>query len=253
VLDDVIYMTSVRVRATAQPKWDAFYDDWVHTFVHDVPATRRGARWRVTAGLANGSARLPPDGWPTYLATMEYDRPDRFILSRAWRRRPEWQPRVDSFKPWFPVLEDYATLNLQCVERRQVSDAAAVPGQALLSQIWTIDSARLEEFDAFYGPEVLDGFLSALDGARSVGQYVALLAQLHRYGGPDGQLVIPQRHHIEDEGRLCYVTLCELDSLPTLTAQWETLERLAARLARWDQIIADRQEAFAERILLVEH
>jgi hypothetical protein len=243
-------MTSVRVADAAQTGWDDFYDDWVNVFVREVPATRRGARWRVTSGLAGGAEVLPVAGWPMYLATMEYDRLDQFILSRAWRRRPEWEPRVKSFKPWFPSLQDYATLNLLRVQRVG-SDGPGVP-PAVLSSIWSIDPAQLEGFDAWYESEVVDGFFQRLTGARSTSRYVAMLAQLHRSAGPDGELVIPRRFHFEDGGRLCYVALVELEALPDPAAQRATLAALNERLARWDGALEDRQEAFAERVLLVD-
>jgi hypothetical protein len=126
-------------------------------------------------------------------------------------------------------------------------------GAAVLCGQWTIDPADLPSFDAWYEPAIVRGLDEALPETIAVHRYVALLAQLHRYGGEDGELVIPSRHHVEDGGRLCYVTLVELEGLPDASRQAEVLRAVASGLARWDGVIQDRQEVFAERVRLVEH
>jgi len=79
------------------------------------------------------------------------------------------------------------------------------------------------------------------------------LAQLHRHGGENGELVIPQRHHFEDrQARLVYATFFALARLPDPAMQHELLGDLGARLDTFDEVIADRLEAFAERRLVVE-
>jgi len=86
-----------------------------------------------------------------------------------------------------------------------------------------------------------------------VTRYVASLAQLHRHGGDNGELVIPQRHHFEDrQARLVYATFFALARLPEPAMQHELLGDLGARLDMFDEVIADRLEAFAERRLVVE-
>jgi hypothetical protein len=252
VLADVVYMTSVRVDDATQPAWDAFYDDWVDVFVTQVPATRRGARWRVTAGLFDGQQPLPPRGWPMRLATMEYARLDEFVLSRTWRRAPEWEPRVRSFRPWFPNLQDYATLNLQSIGKRILRDSAEL-GQAVFVSTWTIDPADLTTFDVAYEQSIVPRVLEGLPETIAVHRYVAVLAQLHRYGGADGNLVVPNHHHIEDGKRLCYATLFELANLAEASVQERVLSEVQSRLSSWQQVIADRQDVFAERMLVIEH
>ena len=248
LLDEVLYMTSVRVRQEVDDGWNRFYDEWVQAFTSQVPGTKRGSRWRVTAGLADGVDALPPAGWPTYLAIQEYGRLDEFILSRAWRKEKQWEPRVRSFGPWFKDLEDYATLNLQEIGRP--NGAPGTLPTALLASMWTVDPARLLEFEAWRaaGPERGTARLQPL----AHHHYLATLAQLHRHGGPSGELVIPQRHHFEDGGRLCYVSIWELSSLPSEPDQERILTDLQLGMEAWSDVVADRQDTFAERILAVD-
>jgi hypothetical protein len=249
VLSEVLYMTSVRVRSTVDEAWNRFYDDWVTSFTEEVPGTSRGSRWRVTSGLVDGSERVPVAEWPMYLATEEYNRLDEFVLSRAWRKESYWEPRVRSFDPWFKDLSDYATLNLQKLDRER-GDVGTVPS-AILASIWTVDPASLLEFQRWRseGPE--KRATSALRYL-AVHHYLAALAQLHRHGGASGELVIPQRHHFEDGGRLCYVSIIELEELPTQAHQTTILADLQAGMDEWAGVVADRQDVFAERILVVD-
>lgn len=248
MLNEVLYMTSARVHGEVDEAWNRFYDDWVTTFTRQVPGTLRGSRWRVTAGLVDGQERVPPPGWPTYLAIQEYGRLDEFILSRSWRKEKHWEPRVRSFDPWFKDLEDYATLNLQKLDRERGEPGSLPP--AILASIWTVDPARLVEFEEWRGagPDRL-----AEESLRPIAahRYLAALAQLHRHGGPNGELVIPQRHHFEDGGRLCYVSILELPALPPVDTQDGILAGLQSGMEMWTGVVADRQDAFAERILAV--
>jgi hypothetical protein len=184
-----------------------------------------------------------------YLATEEYNRLDEFVLSRAWRKETYWEPRVRSFAPWFKDLSDYATLNLQKLDRER-GDLGSVPS-AILASTWTVDPTSLLEFQRWRteGPEK-----RATHSLRhlAVHHYLAALAQLHRYGGPSGELVIPQRHHFEDGGRLCYVSIIELEELPTQAHQTAILADLQAGMDEWAGVVADRQDVFAERILVVD-
>lgn len=248
MLDPVLYMTSVRVDREVEPRWNAFYDDWIRTFVAQVPGSRRGTRWSVTAGMVGGALQIPEPERPVYLGLVEYARLDEFVLSRSWRKQAHWEPRVRSFDPWFRHLHDYATFNLIRVE---CSGGGPAPPPALLSCTWTVDPARLQEFEAWQRDR-LQPALGPLLEPTSVHRYLALLAQLHRHGGPQGELVIPQRHHFEDGQRLCYVLIHELSRLPDNETQRAALQLLGAELGHWSDALAHRQEAFAERILLVD-
>lgn len=249
MLNEVLYMTSVRVRFSVDDAWNRFYDDWVTTFTREVPGTLRGSRWRVTSGLVAGEERLPPPGWPTYLALQEYGRLDEFVLSRSWRKQEHWEPRVRSFDPWFGNLEDYATLNLQKLDAQR-GEPGELP-EAILASIWTVDPEKVIEFERWRheGPERM-----ALRSLRPLAahRYLAALAQLHRHGDAAGRLVIPQRHHFEDGGRLCYVTILELKQLPSAREQKAVLTELQRGMEAWSGAVADRQDAFAERILAVD-
>lgn len=64
--------------------------------------------------------------------------------------------------------------------------------------------------------------------------------------------MIPQRHHFEDGGRLCYVSMIELAELPTHAHQTAILADLQAGMDEWAGVVADRQDVFAERILVVD-
>lgn len=246
VLNPVLYLTSVRVDQAVEEAWNAFYDEWIRAAVSQVPHSRRGSRWRVAQGQVDGRLPIPEAERPVYLGIVEYPRLDEFVLSRAWRKQPHWEPRVRSFDPWLPHLHDYATFNLIRVE----SGAGSADAQAMLVCSFTIDPERLQEFEEWQR----DHQLCALShGLNLLGwhRYVALVAQVHRYAGEHGELVVPQRHHLEDGGRLSYVLLFELGHLPDQDTQRETLDRLGAGLDGWAHTLGDRHEAFAERILLV--
>jgi hypothetical protein len=249
MLDEVLYMTSVRVRVEVDDAWNRFYADWVAAFTQQVPGTRRGSRWRVTAGLVAGIEQVPSTQWPMYLAIQEYRRLDEFVLSRSWRKERTWEPRVRSFDPWFKDLQDYATLNLQKLDQER-GDPGGLP-PAILASTWTVEPSGLLEFEEWRatGPE--QTAVHALTPS-ATHHYLAALAQLHRHGGPAGELVIPQRHHFEDGGRLCYMSILELSALPSLADQNALLIDLQSGIERWSGIVADRQDTFAEQILAVD-
>jgi uncharacterized protein YndB with AHSA1/START domain len=247
VIQDVLYMTNVRVAEREAARWDPFYDEWTRVFTEIVPGCSRGSRWRVVSGVSQRED-MPVSGWPAFQAIFEHPRLDAFILSRNYRGLPEWQPRAHMFDPWFRSLRDYATLHLH---KLATSDGRGPLPPALLSTIWTIAEADLEGFERWYDAEVAGGFARVL-GAGSVHRYFATLAHVHRYGDENGKLIIPQRHHFEDGGRLCYVTLFELARVPEPAAQRRALDDLGSLLARWEGVIADRQEAFVERQLVIE-
>ena len=177
-------MTSVRVRGTVDEAWNRFYDDWVTTFTAEVPGTRRGSRWRVTSELVDGNEQVPVREWPMYLAFEEYDRLDEFVLSRSWRKEAYWEPRVRSFDTWFKDLTDYATLNLQKLDRER-GDLGTVP-PAILTSTWTVDPASLLEFQRWRTAGAEERATHALNHL-AVHHYLAALAQLHRHGGPSGE------------------------------------------------------------------
>jgi uncharacterized protein YndB with AHSA1/START domain len=252
VIDDNLYLTNVRVDAAVREEWDAFYDEWTRQFASEVPGCRRGSRWAMTEGIFGGNERLPEPGWPVFQAIFEHPRLDGFVLSRSYRAQPAYRSHHKSFDRWFRFLRDYATLHLQRIDRRGGDDASTL-GASLLSTMWTIDQGAVAAFDPYYEREVLDGFAPTLDGLIGVHRYVATLAQLHRYGDENGNFVIPQRHHFEDGGRLVYVTLFELASSLPSAARERALADLADRLARATDGLADRQEAFFDRLFVVEH
>lgn len=252
MIDDNLYLTNVRVDAAVREEWDAFYDDWTRQFASEVPGCRRGSRWAMTQGLFGGRERLPEAGWPVFQAIFEHPRLDGFVLSRSYRGQPAYRAHHKSFDRWFRYLRDYATLHLQRIDRRGGGDASTLGG-SLLSTMWTLDQGAVAAFDPYYEREVLDGFAPSLGGLVGVHRYVATLAQLHRYGDENGNFIIPQRHHFEDGGRLVYVTLFELEAALAPAARERALADLGHRLDRAPEGLADRQEAFFDRLFVVEH
>ena len=245
MLNPVVYMTSVQVAAEQEVLWNEFYDEWVDVFTREVPGTVRGSRWQVYDGRLAGQDPLPSSSRPMYLAFEEYRRVDEFILSRSWRKQEHWEHRVNSFGPWFKHLSDYATLNLQGIGP---GSYAKELGRHLLCRIWTIPPEQLEAFEQWRLETIVPMISRGAPGATEQ-RYVALLAQLHRHGGAPGELVIPQRHHFEDGGRLCYVDLYEL---PGDDVAPEFLDELQSATDSWGELVADRQDVLARRLLLVE-
>lgn len=246
----IVYMTSVGVDLERDREWNEFYDEWVEVFTNQVPGTHRGSRWRVLHGLVGANERVPQPERPMYLAFEEYGRVDEFILSRSWRQRKNWEPRVRSFDPWLRHLHDYATLNLERIGGSRGVAADTKPPSWLLCRIWTIEPDSLEEFERWKTSEVEPLIAEKLRVA-SWDRYVALLAQLHRYGGPSGELVIPQRHHIEDGGRLCYVDLYGLSRAPTQESDLLAVISTATDTT-WGGVVSDMQDVVAERLLSIE-
>ncbi|MCU1488883.1 MAG: hypothetical protein JWM85_288 [Acidimicrobiaceae bacterium] len=248
MLNPVVYMTSVQVEPEEDAGWNEFYDDWVRVFTTQVPGTVRGSRWAVEDGRLGGHEVLP-GARPCYLAFEEYRRVDEFILSRSWRKESHWEPRVASFGPWFRHLSDYATLNLQSISSRiDAPDRGGDLATRVLCRLWTVDPVALEEFERWRAATV-EPLVERSAPVLAAHRYVALLAQLHRHGGEQGELVIPQRHHFEEGGRLCYVDVYELGEGgidPGL------LDALQTATDEWSEVVADRQDVLAKRLLLVE-
>lgn len=253
MLSPVLYMTSLRVASEQEELWNEFYDGWVRDFTREVPGTIRGSKWQVYEGRV-GSVELVPDAaWPMYLAVQEYCRVDELVVSRFWRRNDYWAPRVRSFDPWFKHLTDYATLNLQDIAppRSIASGPREIPGELashLLCRFWSVPPDRLEEFEQ-WRLQTVAPMIRERSCVMSEHRYVALLAQLHRHGGAEGELVVPHTFRIEEEGRLCYVDLYELSEDPVAPALLDDLQEASDS---WGGVLADRQDVLARRVLLVE-
>src|SRR5687767_14890093 len=103
MLGDILSFTTVRVEAERAEEWERFYSDHAQAYVSEMPGCKSATLWRGDDG--------------TFQAIFDHIRLDALVRSRRRRASPEWQPRVEAFRPWYPSLTEYATMHLQLLSR----------------------------------------------------------------------------------------------------------------------------------------